>query len=119
MMKKIRVFLTTWIATINLWVAVKKADSAYTKAEILGARDKRYYVMPDFDDKLIVMNRSEFRKLKLHKRMNSDAQIKHLIRESFYFTPYSGYNQPIDPSVKRLKKIMYIKYCLHIKGLLD
>lgn len=119
MMKRIRVFLTTWIATINLWVAVKKADNAYAKAEIKNARDKRYYVMPDYNDKLIVMNRTEFRKLKIHKRMDGDAQVKHLIKESFYFTPYSGYNQVIQPNVKRLKRIMYIKYCLHKKGLLD
>lgn len=117
-MKKVKIFLTTWIASINLWVAIKKADNAYANAEITNARDKRYYVMPDYDDKLIVMNRSEFRKLKIHKRMSEDAQVKHLIKESFYFTPYSGFNEVIDANVKKLKRIMYIKYCLHKKGLL-
>lgn len=117
-MKKIKIILTTWIASLNLWVAIKKADNAYTDAEIKNNKDKRYYVMPDHNDKLIVMNRSEFRKLKLHKRMSEEAKVKHLIKESFYYTPYSGGADAIDPNIRKLKRIMYIKYCLHSKGLL-
>lgn len=117
-MKKIRKFIIIQAASLRLWYAVKQADKAYELAIAENKRDKRYYVMPDYNDKLIVMCRSEFRKLKIMKRMNREAQIKHLLKESFYFTPYANGQEAITPEIKSLKRIMYLEYCLHKNGLL-
>lgn len=117
-MKKIRKFIVIQFASLRLWYAVKQADKAYELAVSENKRDKRYYVMPDYNNKLIVMCRSEFRKLKIMKRMSREAQVKHLLKESFYFTPYANGRDTITPEIKRLKRTMYLEYCLHEKGLL-
>ena len=117
-MKKLNIVLITWMASLNLWLAIRKANKAYALAEMNNQKDKRYYVMPDENDKLIVLCRDEFRKLKKYKRMDEKARVVHLIRESFYYTPYSGGDKAIDPAVKKQKRLMYIRYCLYTKGAL-
>lgn len=118
MIKRLRRFFITLRAHVRLWVATAKADRAYADAELKNSKDKRFYVMPDADDKLIIMNRSQFRKLKQYKYMDGDVQVKHLIKESFYFTPYSGGANAMTSEQKRLKRVMYVRYCLHKAKLL-
>lgn len=117
-MKSIRRFFIIQFASLRLWYAIKSAEKAYEIAQSKGRKDKRYYVMPDYNDKLIVMCRSEFRKLKIKKRMSREAQVKHLLKECFYFTPYADGKEAITPQVKEMKRTMYLEYCLHKAKLL-
>lgn len=117
-MKKFKTFIVIQFASLRLWYAVNKADKAYQKAIEENKKDKRYYVMPDHNDKLIVMCRAEFRKLRIKKRMSPEAQVKHLLKECFYFTPYANRDQEITEQIKQVKRTMYLKYCLNKKGLL-
>lgn len=113
MIKMIKRFFIVQQASIRLWVASKKADMAYNKAMSDNARDKRFYVMPDANNKLIIMNRSQFRKLKKYNYMSNDVLIKHLLQECFYFTPYHNGKEPITKDVKKIKRVMYLQYCLY------
>lgn len=68
---------------LKLKLAIRMADKTHEKT------GKRYFVMPDGNDKLIIMHRPSFRKLKQSGRISCAAKVKDLKRESFYFTPYS------------------------------
>lgn len=94
---------------------------------------KRYFVMPDEKDRLIIMHRPSFRKLKHTGQMSYAAKVNDLIRESFYFTPYSvgikkKNNHPaycnnrdnasyctveteaITPEIQEAKRLMFHRY---------
>jgi hypothetical protein len=74
---------------------------------------KRYFVMPDEKDRLIIMHRPSFRKLKHDGQMSYSAKVSDLIRESFYFTPYSSRNvemEAITPEIQEAKRLMFHRY---------
>ena len=60
-------------------------------------------MLPDADDKLIIMNRRQMHKLRTMKMMSNEAKVRHLKEESFYYTA--------DGSATRLAK--------HLKSLRD
>lgn len=51
---------------------------------------ERYYVMPGYDRKLIIMDRRNFRLLKQKNYIPNKASVKHLELECFYCTPYKN-----------------------------
>jgi glutaredoxin-related protein len=69
-------------AFLQLREAVKKADKAHEED------GERYYVLPTNDGKLIVMDRKNFRILKKKHYINRNSNIRDLVEECFYCTPY-------------------------------
>ena len=109
-------------ASIMLWYATKQADKAYRGEYKIGKNmdksnrymvpNRRYYVMPNENNDLICMNRSEFHKLRTKGQMSPEAKVKHLMKESFYFTPQANGRKPISKELKAHKKKVYIKFCI-------
>lgn len=92
---------------LKLKFAIHMANKAHAQ------NGKRYFVMPDDKDRLIIMHRPSFRKLKHTGRMSYNAKVKDLKRESFYFTPYTSNmieEEIIIPEVQEAKRIMFHKY---------
>ncbi|MFA6813008.1 MAG: hypothetical protein WCR45_07950 [Bacteroidaceae bacterium] len=121
-MNGISKFIIAQKANITLWYGSRMADQAYKGLHVVGInKDKtkryslantRYYVMPDANNRLICMNRSQFHKLRTKKYMSYEAKIRHLMSESFYFTPQANGQNPIDAMVKEYKRVKYIEYCI-------
>lgn len=118
-MNTLRKFYIWLYSNIDLWLAIQKADQAYRGKYVFGEnRDKskrylvgktRYYVMPDANDKLIIMNRRQMHKLRTMRAMSNEAKVKHLTNESFYFTP-DGAGIGINGGLKEYKRKMYFIY---------
>lgn len=119
-MKLLNIFI--WIyANIDLWLAIQKADKAYRGEYVIGkntdntprylVKNTRYYVMPDDNDKLIIMHKRNMHRLRVKGIMSNDAKVKHLLRESFYFTP-DGSGEGISDELKAYKRKKYIEYCI-------
>ena len=89
--------------------AVKQADEAHAKS------GERYYVMPvtveGSKPKLLIMNRSNFRKLKQKHYISHKATQRDLINECFYCTPYSNGNGYLTPIARKVKLASYFSYC--------
>lgn len=118
-MKILRKFYIWLYSNIDLWLAIQKANKAYSGEYVIGQnRDNtkrflvgktRYYVMPDADDNLIIMNRRQMHKLRVMQIMSNDAKIRHLLKESFYYTP-DGSGECINSKLREHKRKMYIQY---------
>lgn len=118
-MKILRKFYIWLYSNIDLWLAIQKAEKAYRGEYAIGVnKDKskrflvgstRYYVMPDADDNLIIMNRRQMHKLRVMKVMSNEAKVRHLMKESFYFTP-DGSGEGIHDSLREHKRKMYLQY---------
>lgn len=94
-------------ATLRLREAIKLADKAYAET------GKRHYVMPSYGSggkKLVVMDRFNFRRLKLKHYVNHQARISDLVRESFYFTPYRNGDQYLSESDRKKKAEQYFAW---------
>ena len=92
--------------------AVKKADKAHAKT------GERYYVMPasvpegsPSGIKLLVMDRFNFRKLKQKGYINKRANVRDLVSECFYCTPYRNGDGYLDARGRRIKLSLYFSYC--------
>lgn len=82
---------------LHLWIAIKFADAKQK------AYNKRYFVIPDYNDKLQVLNKDEIKilqkprkirrlvngKVKIFKvyGMNPNATHLDIMRECYYYTP--------------------------------
>lgn len=118
-MRLLRKFYIWLYSNIDLWLAIQKADKAYRGEYVIGEnKDKskrylvgrtRYYVMPDADDKLIIMNRRQMHKLRVMRVMSNEAKVRHLMKESFYYTP-DGSGEGIHDTLKEYKRKKYIEY---------
>lgn len=121
-MKKFINFFIAIKANITLWYASSQADRAYKGKHRVGTnRDGtarynrnncRYYVMPDENDRLICMNRQEFHKLRTKLFMSSEAKVKHLIQESFYYTPNANGKDALSPEIREFKRKKFVEYSI-------
>lgn len=74
---------------------------------------QRYYVMPQHYSggrKLIVMDRYNFRRLKMKHYIHRDARVFDIVRECFYCTPYRDGNRFLAPEDRRKKVIQYFAW---------
>lgn len=92
-------------AMLRLRKAVNMADEAYQK------RPQRYYVLPTSDGKLAVIDKANFRQLKRKHYISQDVRTFDLIRECFYFTPYTDGHEPITPYLMKRKRLQYFHWC--------
>lgn len=56
-----------------------------------------YYVIPSLDGKLLIMDRKNFKRLKLKHYIPKDATIQQLRKECFYHTPYADGSYCLTP----------------------
>jgi hypothetical protein len=93
--------------------AVKMADDAHAKD------GDRYYVVASNQESgkpgLIVMDRKNFRKLKQKGYINKEANIRDLVAECFYCTPYLNGDGYLDANGRKLKLALYFSYCESIR----
>lgn len=93
------------VAYLQLRDAIKKANEAHEK------NGERYYVMPTHGTKgkpaLLIVDRRNFRKLKFKKYIVSNARVRDLVRESFYFTPYKDGSRAITNGLKKRKRMEF------------
>lgn len=95
-------FLKKFKAYLRLLEAVKKADNEFKK------NGERYYVMPGYDRKLIIMDRRNFRLLKKKHYITNKATVKNLELECFYCTPYKdGKGQLTKEDIKSKREEYY------------
>lgn len=92
-------------AVLRLKEAVRQADKAHKET------GERYYVMPNGDSgKLIIMDRSNFRKLKQKRYVSHNVFVSDLERECFYCTPYRNGNGALPTEVITMKRRQYMEF---------
>lgn len=96
-----------FFASLRLREAIKMADKAHRQ------NGQRYYVMPQHNSagkKLIVMDRYNFRRLKMKHYIHQDARVIDLVRECFYCTSYSNGDQYLDEKDRQKKINQYFAW---------
>jgi hypothetical protein len=93
-------------ASLRLREAIKMAKKAHRQT------GNRYYVMPSVGSggKLIVMDRKNFRRLKLKKYINNNAHVFDMVRECFYCTPYANGDQYLSEADQHKKVKQYFAW---------
>lgn len=107
MIKKLVDYIHYNVDELKLKFAIHMANKAHAE------NGKRYYVMPDDKNQLIIMHRPSFRKMKHAGRISYQAKVADVKRESFYFTPYSSKDEekePITPNIQEAKRLMFHRY---------
>nr|DAJ60188.1 MAG TPA: hypothetical protein [Caudoviricetes sp.] len=94
-------------ASLRLREAIKMADKAHRET------GHRYYVMPQHHSggkKLVIMDRYNFRRLKMKHYIHRDARVFDLVRECFYCTGYSNGDQYLDAIGRKRKAMQYFEW---------
>lgn len=94
-------------ASLRLREAIRMADKAHRRD------GQRYYVMPGNGSagrKLIVMDRFNFRRLKLKHYIPRNARVIDLVHECFYCTGYCDGSQRLSPQDRKRKVIQYFAW---------
>lgn len=74
---------------------------------------RRHYVIPQYNSagrRLLVIDRRNFRLLKLKHYITTRAHVIDLQRECFYHTPHKGGIDPIHPQVLKTKQKQYFSW---------
>lgn len=96
-----------FLASLRLREAIKMADNAHRRT------GHRFYVMPQHGSrgkKLVVLDRRNFRRLKMKHYIGRDARVFDLVRECFYCTGYKDGSQFLSPSDRKKKVIQYFDW---------
>ncbi len=94
-------------AALRLRHAIRMAETAHTRT------GQRYYVLPQHGtggQKLIVIDRPNFRRLKLKHYINHQARVIDLVRECFYCTGYRGGDQYLSQADRKKKALQYFAW---------
>ena len=86
--------------------AVRKADKAHSE------NGNRYYVMPTsgHSGQLVIIDRNNFRKLKLKHYINNSSFVRDIEIECFYCTPYRNGLGQLPPDVIAKKRKQYYNW---------
>lgn len=90
--------------------AVRKADKAHSE------NGNRYYVMPTSGQsgQLVIIDRNNFRKLKLKHYINNSSFVRDIEIECFYCTPYRNGAGELSAEAVALKKKQYFSWLVAI-----
>ena len=93
-------------ASLRLTEAVRQADKAHEET------GERYYVMPTTgtSGQLVIMDRSNFRKLKQKGYIAHEATVANLEMECFYCTPYRNGEGELPDTIVSMKRKQYFKW---------
>jgi len=109
--KKILVWLTLLKADIQLKYAVMEAHKKYA------LHNKRYYVIPNLDNRLITHNRAELRKLRTQGYFGHDARMPQFFEECFYCTPQAFGKEALSNKEIQIKRMQWLDYILQVRNL--
>ena len=103
-------FIKKLIYTLRLNEAVRQANKAHQK------NGHRYYVMPTSGNsgKLVIMDRYNFRKLKLKKYITHKAFVRDLEVECFYCTSYKNGMGALTKEAERQKRKNYFAWAEYV-----
>ena len=104
---KVALLAREFKASLRLREAIKMADKAHRET------GHRYYVMPQhgsYGRKLVVMDRFNFRRLKMKHYIHREARVFDLVRECFYCTGYRDGNQFLSPVDRKKKAAQYFAW---------
>ena len=98
-------------ASLRLTEAVRQANEAHMET------GERYYVMPTagISGQLIIMDRSNFRKLKQKGYITHEATVANLEMECFYCTPYRNGEGALPDAIVSMKRKQYFKWLNSMK----
>lgn len=91
-------------AFLRLREAIRKADAEFIKT------GRRQYVMPAANRSLLVLDRSNFRKLKMKHYISAEVKCSDLLRECFYHTPHKNGSGVIPEAVRRTKRAEFYRW---------
>lgn len=91
-------------AEIVYSLAVRRADDAHHET------GERYYVVPSLDNKLVIVDRKNFRALKRKHYVDNDATIAQIQKECFYCTPYSNGSGAMPTEIFLLKRAAFLDW---------
>ena len=98
---------TRFLASLRLREAIKMADRAYIRS------GHRYYVIPQHGTggrKLLVIDRYNFRRLRMKHYIHADARVIDLLRECFYCTAYRDGSRSLAPEDRKKKVLQYFAW---------
>lgn len=84
-------------AALQLREAVRKADEAHD------ATGNRFYVVPGAHGKLVVLDRFNFRRLRMKHYIPQNARVNNLLVESFYFTANRSGGECLSEKQRKIK----------------
>lgn len=111
-LKKIFIFFVLLKADIQLKYAIKEAEEKYKKGNV------RYYVIPNFNHKLITCSRAEIRRYRTEGYFDHSAKMDNFKDECFYYTPYANGQDPISVGRKENKRKLWLNYVLQSRNLI-
>lgn len=91
-------------AHLQLNEAIRQADAAHA------ASHERYFVMPGANGKLVIMDRFNFRRLKMKHYIGRNASITDVFRECFYHTPNRAEKDAIAPEEAYRKRAAFFQW---------
>ena len=91
-------------AFVQLHEAVRRADKEHER------NHARYYVMPSRDGKLVVIDRKNFKILRMKRYIPSHATQRDMLNECFYFTPYRDGSGLITKEARKIKTEQYFSW---------
>lgn len=114
-------FIAYLFKSLKLWIRLKKSSIQLSIAIRVAkqkqkAFNKRFYVMPDYNGKLIALSKDDVNNLKRIKVMDKRVSHLDLMRECFYYTPLAlnGFGK-ISEEDRLEKKKAWLKYYNQIK----
>lgn len=84
--------------------AIKTADKAHSE------KGNRYYVMPSKDGKLIVVDRKNFRLLRMKHYIPQDARMQDALNSCFYHTPHSNGSGIMPNDIMKIKSELFFSW---------
>lgn len=111
-LRKIIIFFVLLKADIQLKYAVREAEKKYRQ------RNVRYYVIPNFEHRLITRNRYEIRKYHTDGYFDYSAKMDNFKEECFYYTPYANGQETISVKEQEAKRKAWLNYVLQVKKLI-
>lgn len=92
-------------ASLRLAEAIRQADNAYKENR------RRYYVMPNgAKGKLLIVDRKNFRLLRMKGYIDKKATTADMERECFYCTPFPNGKNEITPEIAKFKREQYYNW---------
>lgn len=91
---------------------LKLRKAIITADELHASNKDRYYVMPGSDGKLVIMDRRNFRRLKLKNYIDKSVNLNDVRRECFYHTPYADESDPMPPYVRSMRANDYYQWAV-------
>lgn len=96
--------------TIKLYKADKELRKAIATADAKHKLyNRRFYVVPNEKDKLIILSWSDIKTLRKYGRFSNHAKEPDFIRESFYYTP-NQYGERLSKAKINYKRRQWLNY---------